>query len=199
MLRLSLLLHFLHGFDGIVSSFVLPLGHGRSCQKSLYCSHPTFLRRSITAGSANARVSRRAPRQIAAFAAEGGSAAEQELTAAREAAEVRLKGEYVASLNKWLESNGCSRAKVSLGIADAQHGGGVGLRLAEGSQANKGDVLVSIPFSLSMTASSARDCPAIGAAIAEFDGWTGAAGLIACQLMHEMRLHRSGEGSRWGP
>ena len=114
------------------------------------------------------------------------------------AAAARLTPAKVAALDAWLDENGCTRAKVVPGVADAAHGGGVGLRLASGQRASKGDVLATVPFSLCFTADSAR-ASEVGSYLEEFfeDGWTGAAGMIAVQLMHELRLGPA--QSKWGP
>jgi len=110
----------------------------------------------------------------------------------------RLVPEKVRSFNAWLQSNGVKSAKVSLGVADEEHGGGLGLRVNSGGGAaasvGKGEVLVSVPFSVCFDAAASRK--ELSPFLNDFDGWTGAAGCIAVHLMREFN---KGPESAWAP
>ncbi len=81
-----------------------------------------------------------------------------------------------------------------VGSADEERGGSCGLR-AEGS-VSKGEPLLSIPFEFCLSAEATRKHPLLGPLVRDFDGWTGAAGLIALRLLHEKA---KGTKSEWAP
>lgn len=70
---------------------------------------------------------------------------------------------------------------MALSVADSVHGGGLGLRAV--SAIENGDVVCLVPFSLCFSADGARNDALVGASAKAFDGYTGAAGLIALQLL----------------
>lgn len=98
-----------------------------------------------------------------------------------------------ASFAAWLDSNGIKDRRVSVGAADAAQGGGRGLRAT--TDLSAGTTVASVPFDLCLTAESASKSP-VGNLLQEFDGWSGAAGLIAVQLLFEKS---QGAKSQWAP
>jgi len=67
---------------------------------------------------------------------------------------------------------------------------------AEGT-VSKGEPLLSIPFEYCLSADTTRKHPLLGPLILEFDGWTGAAGLIALRLLHEKAMGAKSELAPW--
>ena len=93
----------------------------------------------------------------------------------------RLTAEKETAFNAWLSKNGVKAKDVALSVANANHGGGLGLRAV--SAVEGGDVVCSVPFSLCFSSDGARNDPLVGPSAKAFDGYTGAAGLIALQLL----------------
>jgi hypothetical protein len=97
----------------------------------------------------------------------------------------------LAAFAAWCEGSGV-KASVALEQADGGHGGALGLRAT--GDLKKGDVVAAAPFGLCFSAEGARKSAEIGRQLEEFEGWTGAAGLIAAQLMVE---RAKGAASKW--
>ena len=94
------------------------------------------------------------------------------------------------AFEEWCDLKGVKR-KVRVGRAEAVHGGSLGLVAKE--KISKGEAALQVPFELCFSASTAT---AALPALEGFDGWTGAAGLIAAQLLHE---RSKGPASVWAP
>ena len=86
------------------------------------------------------------------------------------------------------------KRKVVVAPAPESRGGGLGLVAAD--RVSSGEPLLAVPFALCLSAESCRRDPLVGGYADGFDGWTGAAGLIALQLMAER--HR-GAASGFAP
>lgn len=89
---------------------------------------------------------------------------------------------------------GVRERNVRVAAADPSRGGGLGLRATRDMKA--GDVVLSVPFSLTMTPETSRKSP-VGKYLADFEGWTGAVGLIAVQLLHEKSRGAASQWAGW--
>jgi len=106
----------------------------------------------------------------------------------------RLSKATTPEFEAWAQSKGLQLKKAGIGSVGDGTGGGLGI-IAKAAVA-AGEVVAAVPMNLCLSAETARKSP-IGRFLDDFEGWTGAAGLIALQLMCEQSRGASSPLQPW--